>query len=180
MIKSRNIFVAAASVARSRIKFYFSQRFAATLERIFEVLHSVTPLLQLVSQCFVRPANKNTPQGCNTSAQATATKQIQLSRHKLHGGDKIAQWSLVSLRKLALARNVRLRFLYRQYTSFSYFHLYLNTAYGAHYVYFPIWYCCFAIKSQALERFLYVRRDESCYILQCFLQLVPQETRLKP
>ena len=75
----------------------------ATLQRIFEAWHSVTPLLQLVSQCFVRSANKNTPStltsssegqvarqvarniaGCNTSAHATATKQIQLLRHKLH------------------------------------------------------------------------------------------------
>ena len=40
------------------------------------------------------------------------------------------------------ARNVRIRFLYRQYTpTFLYFNLYLNTAYAAHYVYFTImWY----------------------------------------
>ena len=34
---------------------------AATLQRIFEALHSVTPLLRFVSQCFVQSANKNTP-----------------------------------------------------------------------------------------------------------------------
>ena len=53
IIKSRNILVAAI-VARSRIKFYFSQRLR---QQIFEALHSNT-LIQLVSQCFVRSANK--------------------------------------------------------------------------------------------------------------------------
>ena len=33
---------------------------------------------------------------------------------------------------------VRFRFLYRQYTNFLYFNLYLNTAHAAHYVYFNI------------------------------------------
>ena len=37
---------------------------------------------------------------------------------------------------LSSERNVRLYFLYRQYTNLLYFNLYLNTAYAAHYVYF--------------------------------------------
>ena len=76
---------------------------AVTLQRIFEAWHSVTPLLQLVSQCFVRSANNNTPfkpfqsssvtfarqvarniAQCNTTDRATAMQEIQPLRDKLH------------------------------------------------------------------------------------------------
>ena len=40
--------------------------------------------------------------------------------------------------ELLRLQNVRLRFLYRQYTDFLYFDLYLNIAYAAHCVYFTM------------------------------------------
>ena len=49
---------------------------AATLQRIFEALHSVTPLLQLVSQCFVQSANKNTPSTVTSSSEGQFARNI--------------------------------------------------------------------------------------------------------
>ena len=59
MIKPSNIFVA-ASVARSRIKFYFSPRLRQRRNRVLENRHSGTAVLQLLSQRFVSSVNKNT------------------------------------------------------------------------------------------------------------------------
>ena len=76
IIKSRNIFVT-ANIIRSRIKFYFSQRLWETLQRIFEALYSVTPILQVVSQCFVRwSANKNTPSTLTSSPEGQVERQF--------------------------------------------------------------------------------------------------------
>ena len=74
IIKSRNIFVA-ASFARSIIKFYFSQRLRQRCNG-FEALHSVTPLLQLVSQRFVRSANKNTPLTLTSPSEGLVARQV--------------------------------------------------------------------------------------------------------
>ena len=42
---------------------------------IFEALHGVTPLLQLVSQCFVRSAKTNTP---STLTKGTSCNKADL------------------------------------------------------------------------------------------------------
>ena len=60
----------------------------------------------------------------------------------------------ISLRlfwRRAYARNVRLRFLYRQYINFLYFDLYLNTAYTAHYIYITVWIFLVKMRSYGIK-----------------------------
>ena len=64
---------------------------AATLQRIFEALHSVTPLLQLVSQCFVRSANKNTPSTLTSSSEGQVARQVARNIAGCNISRKIAQ-----------------------------------------------------------------------------------------
>ena len=60
----------------------------------------------------------------------------------------------VSLWWRGYAWNIRLCFLYRQYTKFLYFDLYLNTAYAAHYVYseFKIWLSYFSVDEEGIHK----------------------------
>ena len=79
----------------------------------------------------------------------------------------------VFLGRRAYARNVRLRFLFRQHTNFLYFELHLYTAYAAHYVYFTIWMCVCV--------YIYIKRHKTsnikdwCCTIYVLMWFTPRE-----